>query len=137
MGGGRGPFGMYRDGLAECAALLPGTGLRLCGLHAHLASGLGVRAALRAAAGVLRFARRWCDRQAVTEPVIVTRAPVTLSGQLCTPKDVLARDVRVRRLRAGDLVAFAMAGAYAWNISHSRFLMHTEPGCYYIGEDVT
>lgn len=244
MGGTPGPFGMDSGLLAECGALIPGTGLRLRGLHAHLASGLGARAALRTAAAVLRFARRWCGQHDVTEPVItlgggmgvdyqrpgvtfdweaygrglarlagagralpgetlriepgravtaycgwyVTRVldvkrsmgaafavvaggthhmrtpaakghsqpfsviadegwphpwarpavadmPVTITGQLCTPKDVLARDVRVRRLRAGDLVVFAMAGAYAWNISHTRFLMHPEPGFHYLGED--
>jgi diaminopimelate decarboxylase len=46
---------------------------------------------------------------------------VTIAGQLCTPKDVLARRARLGRLRAlrvGDLVAFGLAGAYAWNISH-------------------
>jgi diaminopimelate decarboxylase len=52
---------------------------------------------------------------------------VTIAGQLCTPKDVLARRVRVSRLRAGDLVAFGLAGAYAWNISHHGFLMHPPP----------
>lgn len=67
----------------------------------------------------------------------VSRSPVTVTGQLCTPKDVLARDAPVRRLRAGDLVVFGLAGAYAWNISHTRFLMHTEPGFHYIGEDLT
>ncbi|RNG22569.1 type III PLP-dependent enzyme [Streptomyces sp. NEAU-LD23] len=60
--------------------------------------------------------------------------PVTLVGQLCTPKDVLARGVPVEELRAGDRVAFAMAGAYAWNISHHDFLMHPKPGFHYLGE---
>jgi len=59
--------------------------------------------------------------------------PVTLVGQLCTPKDILARDVRVIRLRAGDLVAFGLAGAYAWNISHHGILMHPKPGFHYVG----
>ena len=59
--------------------------------------------------------------------------PVTIVGQLCTPKDVLARDVQGPGLRAGDLVAFGMAGAYAWNISHHNFLMHPEPGFHYVG----
>jgi diaminopimelate decarboxylase len=63
----------------------------------------------------------------------VTAEPVTLVGQLCTPKDVLASDVRVSRLRADDLVAFALAGAYAWNISHTEFLMHRNPGFHYVG----
>ena len=50
-----------------------------------------------------------------------------------TPKDVLARDVQAPGLRAADLVAFGMAGAYAWNISHHGFLMHPEPGFHYVG----
>ena len=58
--------------------------------------------------------------------------PVTLVGQLCTPKDILARDVAVPGLRAGDLVAFGLAGAYAWNISHHDFLMHPPPGVHYL-----
>jgi diaminopimelate decarboxylase len=58
--------------------------------------------------------------------------PVTIVGQLCTPKDVLARDVTVTRLRPADLVAFGLAGAYAWNISHHGFLMHPEPGFHYV-----
>jgi diaminopimelate decarboxylase len=58
--------------------------------------------------------------------------PVTIAGQLCTPKDVLARDVPVTVLRAGDLVLFGLAGAYAWNISHVDFLMHPRPGFHYL-----
>nr|WP_260867767.1 type III PLP-dependent enzyme [Streptomyces sp. SAJ15] len=59
--------------------------------------------------------------------------PVTLAGQLCTPKDVLAGRIPLPRLRAGDRVAFALAGAYAWNISHHDFLMHPAPGFYFLG----
>ena len=68
----------------------------------------------------------WSRPSAVAEPV-------TVAGQLCTPKDILARDVRVTRLQAGDLLAFGLAGAYAWNISHTGFLMHPEPGFHYLG----
>ncbi|MBI0319798.1 type III PLP-dependent enzyme, partial [Streptomyces javensis] len=60
--------------------------------------------------------------------------PVTLVGQLCTPKDVLASRIPVAELRVGDRVAFAMAGAYAWNISHHDFLMHPRPGFHYLEE---
>ncbi|MGW2425409.1 type III PLP-dependent enzyme [Streptomyces sp. NPDC001709] len=60
--------------------------------------------------------------------------PVTLVGQLCTPKDVLARRVTVRRLRVGDRIAFAMAGAYAWNISHHAFLMHPHPAFRHVDD---
>ncbi|WJE00486.1 type III PLP-dependent enzyme [Streptomyces antimycoticus] len=64
----------------------------------------------------------------------VRAEPVTLVGQLCTPKDVLARRIPVPELRVGDRVAFAMAGAYAWNISHHDFLMHPRPGFHYLEE---
>lgn len=56
-----------------------------------------------------------------------SRRLVTLVGQLCTPKDVFARRVPMDDLAVGDIVAFAMAGAYAWNISHHDFLMHPKP----------
>ncbi|MEV1174354.1 type III PLP-dependent enzyme [Nonomuraea sp. NPDC049784] len=63
--------------------------------------------------------------------------PVTLVGQLCTPKDVLARRVPVERLHVGDLLAFTMTGAYAWNISHHDFLMHPAPRFHYLDESAT
>ncbi|WP_406289537.1 type III PLP-dependent enzyme [Embleya sp. NBC_00896] len=60
---------------------------------------------------------------------------VTLVGQLCTPKDVFASRVPVERIRVGDMVAFSMAGAYAWNISHHDFLMHPKPEFHYLKAD--
>lgn len=58
---------------------------------------------------------------------------VNVVGQLCTPKDVLARNVPAPDgLRAGDRVVFAMAGAYAWNISHHGFLMHPQPSFHFL-----
>ncbi|WP_439680103.1 type III PLP-dependent enzyme [Embleya sp. MST-111070] len=62
----------------------------------------------------------------------VTAAEVTLVGQLCTPKDVFARRRPVSRLALGDRVVFAMAGAYAWNISHHDFLMHPHPTFHHL-----
>ncbi len=53
--------------------------------------------------------------------------PVTVVGELCTPKDVLARDVVVPRVRAGDVLVFHHAGAYGWEISHHDFLSHPHP----------
>ena len=55
------------------------------------------------------------------------QAKVTVVGQLCTPKDVLASDVPVQRVRVGDVLLFPLAGAYAWHISHTGFLRHAEP----------
>ncbi|MDD7967219.1 aldolase/citrate lyase family protein [Actinomycetospora lemnae] len=51
---------------------------------------------------------------------------VTVCGELCTPKDTLAR-APVERLRAGDVVVFEAAGAYGWDISHHDFLRHPHP----------
>jgi len=62
----------------------------------------------------------------------ITNERITLVGQLCTPKDVFARQVHVGRLAIGDTVAFCMAGAYAWNISHYDFLMHPKPTFHYV-----
>lgn len=52
---------------------------------------------------------------------------ISIVGQLCTPKDVLARQQTVTQLSIGDYVVFTLAGAYAWNISHQAFLMHPAP----------
>ncbi len=48
-------------------------------------------------------------------------------GELCTPRDVLARDRHVDRLRVGDVLVFGRAGAYGWDISHHDFLRHPAP----------
>ena len=49
---------------------------------------------------------------------------VDVVGELCTPEDVLVRDVVVDRVRAGDLAVFPQAGAYGWEFSLSSFLGH-------------
>lgn len=59
---------------------------------------------------------------------------VTVVGQLCTPKDVLAADVLVPRLRVGDIICFSYAGAYGWAISHHDFLSHPHPDQVYLEE---
>lgn len=52
---------------------------------------------------------------------------VDVVGELCTPRDVLARDQPVDRLRVGDLLVFGQTGAYGWDISHHEFLRHEPP----------
>jgi diaminopimelate decarboxylase len=237
MGGSPSPFGMDFDLLRTGAESLRGLdAVRLRGLHAHLASGLGADGLLDAARRLVEFGRDWCAAWGVREPEFnlgggmavdyadpdsrfgwaaygrglaglardgetlriepgravtaycgwyltrvldvkhshgeafavvaggthhlrtpaakghdqpfaviftpdwhspwarpgVSGQPVTIAGQLCTPKDVLARRVAVERLRAGDVVAFGLAGAYAWNISHHSFLMHPPPAFYHL-----
>ena len=50
--------------------------------------------------------------------------PVTVVGELCTPEDTLARDVKVGRLRVGDVVVFPMAGSYGYEFAMPEFLGH-------------
>ncbi|WP_405143851.1 alanine racemase [Sphaerisporangium sp. NBC_01403] len=68
-----------------------------------------------------------------SQPMVIEESgePTTIVGQLCTPKDIMARHVPVS-LKTGDVVEFLMAGAYAWNISHHDFLMHPKPTFHYL-----
>ena len=61
------------------------------------------------------------------------RRTVTVAGELCSPKDIMARDVAVDELRAGDLLWFHHAGAYGWSISHHDFLSHPHPKRMFLG----
>ncbi|CAM3596777.1 type III PLP-dependent enzyme [Vibrio aquimaris] len=69
------------------------------------------------------------QRPKISNPIGHTTA--TLVGQLCTPKDVLARNQVIERIDIGDYVVFTLTGAYAWNISHQNFLMHEPPLFHY------
>ena len=57
---------------------------------------------------------------------------VSIVGQLCTPKDVLAFDAPVDAVRSNDVLVFPYAGAYAWHISHHDFLRHPHPAQWYL-----
>jgi diaminopimelate decarboxylase len=60
---------------------------------------------------------------------------ISIAGELCTPKDILAGDVPVERLRIGDVLLFTIAGAYGWTISHHDFLSHPHPQMLYIDDE--
>ena len=49
---------------------------------------------------------------------------VTFAGELCTPADVLARNVSIELIRPGDVVIFLRAGSYGWEMSVKDFLGH-------------
>lgn len=51
----------------------------------------------------------------------------TIVGCLCTPLDVLARNVPLPRAAIGDLVAVFQAGAYGLTASPTAFLSHPAP----------
>lgn len=147
----------YGAGLARLLAAYPGPRLRIepgraltayCGWYAtdvlDVKSSHGEEfAVLRGGTHHLRTpAAKGHDQPCALLPVddwpypwprpAAAREPVTLVGQLCTPKDVLARHVPAAGLRAGDRVLFALAGAYAWNISHHDFLMHPRPAVHFL-----
>jgi diaminopimelate decarboxylase len=53
--------------------------------------------------------------------------PWQLAGPLCTPNDVLGKNVALPPLRAGDLVGVLRSGAYGPTASPVRFLSHGYP----------
>lgn len=53
--------------------------------------------------------------------------PVTVAGPLCTPLDILARDILLPELTAGDYVAVLQSGAYGITASPINFLSHDRP----------
>jgi diaminopimelate decarboxylase len=53
--------------------------------------------------------------------------PLDVVGELCTPRDVLARDQHLGEVRVGDLIVLPRTGAYGWEISHHQFLRHDPP----------
>jgi diaminopimelate decarboxylase len=57
----------------------------------------------------------------------VRDAPVDVVGELCNPRDVLARQLPVTRVRAGDVLVFGNTGAYGWEVAHRDFLLHPHP----------
>ncbi len=52
---------------------------------------------------------------------------VDVVGPLCTPLDVLARDVQLPAVDAGDIIAVFQSGAYARTASPLGFLSHPTP----------
>ncbi|MDQ4008866.1 MAG: alanine racemase [Actinomycetota bacterium] len=61
---------------------------------------------------------------------------VRLVGELCTTEDTLARDIRVSRVRAGDLVVFPDAGSYGWEFAMPSFLGHPPAERTVLGGDI-
>lgn len=63
----------------------------------------------------------------------VSAVTVDVAGELCTPRDILASNTWVARLRVGDILVFPLAGAYGWEISHHDFLSHPHPAQIILG----
>ncbi|MBA8764327.1 type III PLP-dependent enzyme [Staphylococcus coagulans] len=68
------------------------------------------------------------------EKVNLINDAATFVGQLCTPKDVFAKQVDITEIATGDVVVFQYAGAYGWSISHHDFLSHPHPEFIYLSQ---
>ncbi|MCC7007012.1 MAG: type III PLP-dependent enzyme [Ottowia sp.] len=77
---------------------------------------------------------RWAHPYTRTE---LSAKSISVVGQLCTPKDLLAFKAPIKRIRCGDLVVFPYAGAYAWHISHHDFLRHPHPQHHYLLNEIS
>jgi diaminopimelate decarboxylase len=53
---------------------------------------------------------------------------LTVVGELCTPEDTLAVDMKVTEVRAGDVIVFPMAGSYGYEFAMPEFLGHPPAG---------
>lgn len=57
---------------------------------------------------------------------------VTISGPLCTPLDVLARNVELPETQVGDIIAVFQSGAYGLSASPQGFLSHSTAHEYWL-----
>ncbi|RIK15489.1 MAG: hypothetical protein DCC50_07930 [Acidobacteria bacterium] len=62
-----------------------------------------------------------------------TAVPTTLAGPLCTSLDRVGTGELPQDLRAGDVVVFGQAGAYAYTQAMTHFLSHPAPEQVWVG----
>ena len=96
------------------------------GLHHHLAA-TGNFGQVLHRAFPLALATRMPDGIAGRPGDEGGRERVTITGRLCSPLDVFARDALLPPARAGDLVAIFQSGAYGFEASPHAFLAHPPP----------
>lgn len=59
----------------------------------------------------------------------------TLVGPLCTPMDVMGKEVSIETPRIGDLIGFMMSGSYGYSASPLLFLGHEPPAEILVASD--
>ena len=52
---------------------------------------------------------------------------MSVVGPLCTPLDVLAKDMNLPKAEIGDLLVVFQSGAYGYSASPLEFLSHPKP----------
>lgn len=60
------------------------------------------------------------------------RETVDIVGKLCTPLDILGKDMKLSKAEVGDYVAVMQSGAYGYSASPINFLSHEPPKEYLI-----
>ena len=80
-----------------------------------------------AATGVGSFVMRNFPIRLLSRPSQGPAGPWQISGPLCTPNDILGKNVQMPPLRPGDLVGVLRSGAYGPTASPGYFLGHGFP----------
>jgi diaminopimelate decarboxylase len=80
-----------------------------------------------AAVGVGSFVKRNFPVRSLSRPDEPAAERYTLTGPLCTPDDVLGRQVALPEVRPGDLLGVERSGAYGPSASPVLFLSHGHP----------
>ncbi|PHS07372.1 MAG: diaminopimelate decarboxylase [Blastopirellula sp.] len=95
------------------------------GMHHHLA----------ASGNLGQTIKRNYPVSLVTKLNRTDREPVDVVGPLCTPLDVLARNVSLPHAEVGDLFAVFQSGAYGRSASPLGFLSHNSPPEVWVNHD--
>ena len=80
-----------------------------------------------AAIGVGSFVKRNFPIRSLSHPDDAATDLYTITGPLCTPEDVLGRDVALPPVAPGDLLGVERSGAYGSSASPGLFLSHGYP----------
>lgn len=80
-----------------------------------------------AAVGIGSFVKRNFPIRSLSRAAEPADQPCTVVGPLCTPNDVLAKDVLLPQQRPGDLIGVLRSGAYGPTASPGLFLSHGYP----------
>jgi diaminopimelate decarboxylase len=80
-----------------------------------------------AAVGIGSFVKRNFPIRSLSHAGEPADQPYTVVGPLCTPNDVLAKDVLLPQQRPGDLIGVLRSGAYGPTASPGLFLSHGYP----------
>lgn len=87
------------------------------GMHCHFSS-----------TGLNSFVQRNFPADHVSQnPINNNKITYQITGPLCTPGDVLLRDVEFTKINKGDFIILSNVGAYGYTASPIRFLSHDAP----------